>query len=434
MASRGLIALLPFGMFLLLFLGTGIYFQMQGSDFAFYQLPAHVAIIPAIILAFLIAKSRFSNTLENFLRGIGHSDIMTMCLIYLLSGAFSVVGKSIGGVEVIVQFGLFYLPAEVILPGLFIISSLVSMAMGTSMGTIATVLPVAVAMADQGAFALPVAVGAVIGGAMFGDNLSIISDTTIAATRSQNCNMRDKFKINFKIALPAALITSIYYFFSANHTSNVSAPEGSLLSAIPYFLILLLALLGLNVFIVLIIGIIVAGVIGLTLVPSYTVMAYAKDMATGFSNMQEIFILSMMIGGLTALLQNAGGLEYIKSKIYSLAKGKHNHSSFGELMIGMLVFLVNLCTANNTVSIIVTGKLAREISEDYQVNNKRAAATLDIFSCISQGLIPYGAQALLAASTAKISPTSVVANNIYIMLLAVVTTFTIFLNKRRLKN
>ncbi|MCL1035879.1 Na+/H+ antiporter NhaC family protein [Shewanella submarina] len=429
-----IIALLPLFLFLALFIGAGLYFQSLGTDFAFYQLPAPVAILPAIVLALVISKQKLNSAIETFIAGIGHSNIIAMCLIYLLAGAFASVAKATGGVDATVALGLSLIPSELLLPGFFVIAAFIATAMGTSMGTIAAVAPIALGVADQADISLPLMAGAVMSGALFGDNLSIISDTTIAATRTQGCEMKDKFRENLIFALPAALITLILFTFAGQGQAELAAQEIDLIKVIPYLTILVLAVAGLNVFVVLAIGIVLAGATGL-LGGEYGWVTFGKDIYTGFTNMQEIFILSMLVGGLAALMQQQGGLTFVSRQIerviarFSKAKGEASCRA-AELGMAGIAAATNLCVANNTVAIVVSGDIAKDLATKHGVTPKRSASILDIFACIIQGLIPYGAQALLIASTFAISPVEAVSYTWYGMVLAVVAVAIVIVRPR----
>ncbi|WP_257982797.1 MULTISPECIES: Na+/H+ antiporter NhaC family protein [unclassified Shewanella] len=428
------LALTPLFLFLTLFIGAGLYFQNQGVDFAFYQLPSVVAILPAIIFAIIISKQRLNQSIETFLAGIGHSNIIAMCMIYLLAGAFAAVAKATGGVDATVALGLSLVPSSLLLPGFFVIAAFIATAMGTSMGTIAAVAPIALGVANEAQIDLAIMAGAVISGALFGDNLSIISDTTIAATRTQGCEMKDKFKENLIFAIPAAIITLIVFTLVGQGQADVAAQEIDFIKVIPYLTILFLAVAGLNVFVVLTIGILLAGVTGL-LTMDYGVIQFGQDIYAGFGNMQEIFILSMLVGGLAALMQQQGGLSFVSKQIeklitrFSKAKGEASCRA-SELGMAGIVAATNTCVANNTVSIVVTGDIAKDLAEKHGVTPKRAASILDIFSCIIQGLLPYGAQALLVASTFSLSPFEVVTHAWYCMILAVVAVLIVVFRKR----
>lgn len=417
--------------FLLLFMGVGSYLTWQGVEFAFYQLPAPVAVLPAVVLAIALSKESLNRAIEQFLRGVGHSDIMAMCIIYLLAGAFAAVAKATGGVDATVNLGLALLPASLILPGLFVISAFVATAMGTSMGTIAAIAPVALGIAQAADLNLGLTAGVVLSGAMFGDNLSIISDTTIAATRSQGCHMRDKFKENIRIALPAALLALVVFTFSSQTAQSPQTSDIEWLKVLPYLTILVLAVMGLNVFLVLLVGILMAAGVG-GLSDGYSLSTLTKDVYAGFGNMQEIFLLSMLIGGMGELMKQQGGLAFLTQHISRMIdKFARSHSDVqkmraSELGIAGLVALTNVCTANNTVAIIVSGGVAKELAEHNGVTAKRSASLLDIFSCIMQGVLPYGAQALLLDSIFQMSPLSVVSYSYYCFFLAVAALVAVF--------
>lgn len=433
MVKPSALALLPLGVFLALFIGVGSYLTLQGVDFAFYQLPAPVAALPAVIIALLLSKEKLNKAIEQFLQGVGHSDIIAMCMIYLLAGAFAAVAKATGGVDATVNLGLSMLPASMILPGIFVISAFIATAMGTSMGTIAAVAPVAFGIAQAAGIDIALTAGVVLSGAMFGDNLSIISDTTIASTRSQGCQMRDKFRENIRIALPAALVAMVVFAQSSAVTEVPAAGDIEWLKVLPYITILVLAVSGLNVFVVLSLGIVLAGGVGLLSATGYSLSAYAKDIYAGFGNMQEIFLLSMLIGGISELMRQQGGLAYLTqmiSRIIRLFSKEHSNVQnlrASELGIAGLVSLTNCCTANNTVAIIVSGGVARELAEENGVTPRRSASLLDIFSCVVQGVLPYGAQALLLGSVFGLSPLEVVSYSYYCFFLAIAAVVAVLL-------
>lgn len=416
------VALLPLGVFLVLFLGAGIYFNMKGVDFAFYQLPSPVAAMVGIIVAFVICKGSIDEKMDTFVKGVGESNIIIMCMIYLLAGGFSTVAKAMGGVDSTVNFGLSVIPPSLILPGMFIIACFVSTAMGTSMGTIAAVAPIAVDMAVKAHLPLAMAVGAVVGGSMFGDNLSMISDTTIAATRTQGCSMKDKFIMNFKIALPAAILTLVVMIVTGTSGQIPANLQYNVLKIIPYLTVLILALIGMNVFLVLILGIVLAGIIGLA-DGSFTLISFSQKIYEGFGSMQEIFILSLLIGGLAALITKEGGIDYLLDIINRRIKSVKG----AELGIGALVSIADICTANNTVAIVITGPMAKKICDENGVDPRRSASMLDIFSCVWQGIVPYGAQLLLAGSIAKLSPIQIMPHLYYPYLLGIVTLIAIWM-------
>ena len=430
------VALIPLIVFLALFIGVGTYLSLQGVEFAFYQLPAPIAVLPAIIIAFLLSKDKLNRSIEHFMRGVGHQDIIAMCMIYLLAGAFAAVAKASGGVDATVNLGLSAIPTSMILPGLFLISAFIATSMGTSMGTIAAVAPVALGIAESAGMSLPLTAGVVLSGAMFGDNLSIISDTTIAATRSQGCEMKDKFRENIRIALPAALVAIAIFAYNSTATQVPEAGPIEWLKVLPYVTILVLAVSGLNVFVVLTIGILLAGGVGLASIDGYGLTNMAQDVYTGFGNMQEIFLLSMLIGGLSELMRRQGGLAFLTNLVSRMIKtfgsnhSKHANSRASELGIAGLVSLVNGCTANNTVAIIVSGSVARQLAEENNVSPRRSASLLDIFSCVVQGVLPYGAQVLLLGSVFNLSPLEVVANSYYCFALAIAAIAAVFVKHK----
>jgi len=417
-----LIALLPFVVFLGIFLGTGLILTLQGAEFAFYQLPASIAIIPAIFVSLylgkILGKESIDKQIGQFIRGAGHANIMTMCIIYLLAGAFATVAKATGSVDASVQLGLAIFPSYLLLPGLFLVAAFLSTAMGTSMGTIAAIAPIALGFIESAGIDSAIVAGCLISGAIFGDNLSIISDTTIASTRSQGAHMKDKFKINFKFAVPAAIICIIIFASLGQSINYEMTSDAAMIGLIPYIVILVLALSGVNVFVVLAFGIVLAAIIGM-ITNDYQLSTWISDINAGFASMQDIFILSLFIGGLSELIRHQGGLAALTKAIESFARrlspnNKKRAAGFG---IAGLTFFCNFFTANNTVSIIITGETAKDLATDGELSPAQSASLLDIFACINQGLLPYGAQALLLGATLGISPLAVVSHSFYPMIL-----------------
>jgi Na+/H+ antiporter NhaC len=420
--KKSLIALLPFGVFLGIFLGTGVILTLQGADFAFYQLPASIAIIPAvfvaILLGYVVSKQSIDKQIRQFIDGAGHANIMTMCIIYLLAGAFATVAKATGSVDASVQLGLAIFPPYLLLPGLFLIAAFLSTAMGTSMGTIAAIAPIALGFIESAGVDSALVAGCLLSGAIFGDNLSIISDTTIASTRSQGAHMKDKFKINFKFAVPAAMICLVIFATFGESINYEMTSDPAIVGLVPYIVILVLALSGVNVFVVLTLGIVLAAAIGM-LTNGYQLSTWISDINTGFASMQDIFILSLFIGGLSELIRHQGGLAALTQTIESAARklSPNNKKRAAGLGIAGLTFGCNFFTANNTVSIIITGETAKELATDGELSPAQSASLLDIFACINQGLLPYGAQALLLGATLGISPLSVISHSFYPMIL-----------------
>ncbi len=435
MSKPSPLALAPLALFLLFFVGSGLWYQAAGVEFAFYQISAPVAILPAIVLAVALATGPLNERIQTFIRGVGDDTIITMVLIYLLAGAFASVAKAVGGVDATVNFGLSVIPPALVLPGLFLITAFVATAMGTSMGTIAAIAPIAVGLAESTDLSLVLTTATVVGGAMFGDNLSIISDTTIAATRTQGCAMRDKFRVNFRIALPAALLTLVWLWWQSS-AATVQVPGSyELLRILPYLAVLVLAVLGVNVMLVLLVGILLAGGIGLALQSGFGVAQWAKEIYAGYGSMQEILILSLLIGGLGAMMKTQGGLDWVAAQIDRISRrgrGATGRRS-GELSISAAVALTNVCTANNTVAILIAGSLARDIAERHGVDARRSASLIDIFSCVVQGVLPYGAQVLLACSIAKLSPLQLIGSIHYCWLLGIAALVAIALGYPRLR-
>ena len=417
--------LIPFLVFILLYLGTGIFLNMQGVELAFYQLPGPVAAFAGIVVAFIIFRGSITEKFNTFLEGCGHPDIITMCIIYLLAGAFAIVSKAMGGVDSTVNLGITYIPPHYIAVGLFIIGAFISTATGTSVGAIVALGPIAVGLGEKSGVPMPLILAAVMGGAMFGDNLSVISDTTIAATKTQGVEMKDKFRINSYIALPAAILTIILLFIFARPdvVPEAVSHEYNLLKVLPYVFVLVMALVGVNVFVVLTSGILLSGIIGF-IYGDFTLLSYGKEIYNGFTNMTEIFVLSLLTGGMAQMVTREGGIDWVINTVQKFIVGKKS----AKLGIGLLVSLADIAVANNTVAIIITGGISKKISENNKVDLRESAAFLDIFSCVFQGMIPYGAQMLilLGFAAGKVSPTQLIPLLWYQLLLAIFTIIYIF--------
>lgn len=391
--SKGF-TLLPFFVFVFTFLGAGLLLD------DFYALPAPVAVLLGVVVALLLLQGPISAKIETFVRGCGEEKIITMCLIYLLAGAFATVMKAMGGVDATVSLGLSLVPGNYLALGVFLLAAFLSTATGTSVGSIVAMAPIAVGLAQQSGSPLPLLLGALLGGAMFGDNLSFISDTTIAATQTQECKMRDKFRVNLLIAGPAALLTVIFLLIAGQHTTPAEAVLSpaqafSFWQIAPYLLVIGLAVAGVNVFSVLILGSLAAGAVGL-LEGHFGLLTFSQKIYEGFTGMTEIFLLSMLTGGLAAMVSAAGGLQWVLEKV---SKGIKSYRS-AQLGTGAFVSFTNMAIANNTVSIVITGTLARQIAGEYGIDRRKTAALIDIASCITQGLLPYGAQMLILLSFA----------------------------------
>lgn len=423
-------ALTPLLVFLALFFGAGLYFTSHGDAMGFYQLHAPVAILPALALAAFIAWRRGIKPLDTLLSGMGDHNVVLMCLIFLLAGGFVEVSKAIGAVDAIVALGVGNVHPALLLPALFVVAGFISLSLGTSMGTIAAVAPIALGVSDASGLDRALVLGAVIGGATFGDNLSVISDTAIVASRTQGCTMREKFRENFKLALPAAIGTLVLLGF-LGETAPVTTPDAvSPWLILPYLVVLGLAIAGVDVIIVLSIGLVIAGLFGVFLAEDFGFAAYTAHIWDGFESMVEITLLSLLVGGLGALMKAAGGLAWLAQVIGKFARG-HRSRRAGEISIAALSATSDVFTANNTVAILISGGLARDVAQQHGVPPARAASVLDIFACVTQGVLPYGAQILLAASLSQVSPLALVGNVHYSWLLGGITLLTILWPSRR---
>lgn len=428
------IALLPLIVFLTIFLGSGIYHSLIGTEFAFYQIKAPVAALPAIILAALVYRGKLNQGIEEFLKGASHPNLILMFMVFMLAGAFASVSSAIGSVDATVQMGLSVIPPSFVLPMLFVISAFIATAMGTSMGTIAACAPIAFGFAQVTEIPVVYAIGAVVGGAMFGDNLSMISDTTIAATSSQKVQLRDKFRVNVWIAVPASIVTILIYIFNAGSSSPVEYKDFNWILILPYIAVFLLAFSRLHVLAVLTLGVVLSGLFGLFATADFNLLKLNTSIYNGFVGMFEVALLSMFLGGLSAIMQREGGLRWLIERIYALTRlFKVGRQRAGEIGISFLVVFSNLFVANNTVAIILAGDMAREVAKEYGVDPKRAAALMDIFSCVVQGLIPYGAQLLLACSIAKLSPVELIGGVYYCWILAIFAVISIAFRYPKLK-
>ena len=404
-------ALLPIGVFLVIFLGSGI---ITGD---FYAMPAIVAFLIALLVAFIQNRGlSFQEKISIISRGVGDENIITMSLIFLSAGAFSGAVTAAGGVESTVNLGLSILPAKVAVVGLFVIGCFISVSMGTSMGTIAALAPIAVGISEKTGFSLAICIGAVVCGAMFGDNLSMISDTTIAAVKTQGCEMKDKFKENFFIVLPAAIIT-IIIFLVITRNANFKLTEEltyNIFRVLPYILVLVGALIGINVFVVLIGGTVISLIVGVA-TGSLAVGEMFSSVGEGVTGMYDITVISIVVACIVSLVKEFGGIQFILNLIKKSIKGQRG----GEVGIAGLSLLVDMCTANNTVAIVMAGPIAKEISDGFEISPRRSASLLDIFTSVGQGLIPYGAQLLSAASLTGLTPFNIMPYLFYPILMAI---------------
>ncbi|HQC06932.1 MAG TPA: Na+/H+ antiporter NhaC family protein [Kaistella chaponensis] len=419
------LSILPLLLFVGIFLGFGIYNQ------DFYALPSPIAALIGIVSAFVLLKGKVNEKIDTFLKGCGDGKILTMCIIYLLAGAFATVSKATGSVDTIVNLGLNYISAAYFPVGIFVIASFLSFASGTSVGSIVTLGPIVIDLAEKSGSPLGLIGAALLSGAMFGDNLSVISDTTIAATQSLGCEMKDKFRVNFKLALPAAII-AIVILVAIGFSQETSAvpleqKDYNFILILPYLLVIALSIIGINVFVVLFSGLLFAGVLGMGY-GTFGLMDFAKSSYEGFTSMTEIFLLSLLTGGLAALVEKAGGINFLLRNINKIINSKKT----ALLGIGGLVTVANFCVANNTIAILISGKVSKEITEKYGLKPQESASVLDIFACYVQGIIPYGAQILILISLSnfKMSYTDLILNSFYLHLLLVITLISIFFRSK----
>lgn len=394
----------------------------------FYKLPLTVAFLIASAYAICITpKLKLKERINIFSRGAGDENIMLMVWIFVLAGAFAKIADQMGAIDATVNLTLRLLPASMLLPGLFLAACFISLSIGTSVGTVVALTPVAVGIAEQTGAVLPMVVAIVVGGAFFGDNLSFISDTTIVATQTQGCKMNDKFKANIWLAAPAAIIVfTIYIFIGQSVEVPTNMPDVEWYKVIPYLSVLVMAIAGMNVLVVLIIGILLAGGIGI-LSGSFNLMGAVGAMGDGIIGMSELIIVTLLAGGMLALIRHNGGIDYLIRILTLRINGKRG----AKFTIALLVILADLCTANNTIALITVGPMAREIADKYGVDRRMSASLLDTFSCFAQGMIPYGAQLLMAAGLAHITPFEIMGYLYYPIALGIIAVMGILFNYPR---
>ena len=409
------IALLPLIIFVAIFLWSGVQY---GS---FYEFPAPIAVLIGIVAAFFIFhRNGINENVNGFIRGCGNPSILMMCLIALFSGAFSVVTKSIGATDTFVEITKNYLSLQYLYAGVFVIASFLSFASGTSVGAVVSLAPIAAGFVSLPNVNVELIAGSLLGGAMFGDNLSFISDTTIAATQSQGCEMKDKFRMNGKIALPASVLTvlTLIIIGVSIHPSGHSLSQGDApiqwVNLLPYITVIVLAIAGLNVYVTFLIGTLISGLLGFWY-GSFDLLDYCKTVFDGFASMNDIFLVFLFTGGLAYLIEREGGISFLTQKIGKFINTK-GRAFFG---IGFLVALIDAAVANNTVAIVISAPVAKKISEEYKISPIQTASILDISSCVVQGIIPYGAQVLLLIKLlgTDVNYSSMIAQSFYIWLL-----------------
>lgn len=421
--TRGLLALSPLAVFLLLYLATSL---IIGD---FYKMPISVAFVAASAYAVAITRGHtLRQRIDIFSSGAADPNIMQMIWIFVLAGAFAQSASVIGCIDATVNLSLRLLPDNLVPAGLFLGACFISLSVGTSVGTIVALTPVAAGIADTTGADLPFMIAIVVGGAFFGDNLSFISDTTIAATRSQGCSMLDKFRANARIVVPAAVIVLVFYLFwgFGNNQVVIEIPEVQYVKILPYIIVLVSALAGVNVMVVLALGILSTGVVGVAC-GTEDVFQWAGSMGEGIRAMGDLIIITLLAGGLLALIRQGGGIDYILQVLTRRINGPKG----AKFSIAALVSLANVCTANNTIAIITVGKISADIAHRYGIDPRKSASILDTFSCVVQGILPYGAQLLMAASLAHISPLSIIGCLYYPMAVCLCAVASILLSKSK---
>ncbi len=396
--ASGLWALSPLIFFLCLYLGTSIVIN------DFYKVPIAVAFLAASVYAVAIGRGSLPQRVAHFSEGAAHPNILLMIWIFVLAGAFAAAAGAMGAIDATVNLTLRILPGRMLLAGIFLASCFVSLAIGTSVGTIVALVPVVAGIAAKTGAEMPLLVGVVVGGAFFGDNLSFISDTTIAATRTQECAMRDKFRVNFRIVSPAALLVLLLYVFMGWQVQVPAQVEPiEWIKVLPYLIVLVTAVAGVDVILVLVIGLIVTGGIGMA-TGSFGFFDWFGSMGSGIAGMGELIVVTLLAAGMLELIRRGGGIDYLIERLTGRVRTKRG----AELSLAALVSLANFCTANNTVALITVGPIARQIADRFGVDRRKSASILDTFSCLVQGIIPYGAQLLMAASLASLSPLEII--------------------------
>ena len=410
-------ALLPLGVFLVTYVAVSV----AAGDF--YKMPITVAFLLSAITAVAMTRGlNLHRRIDQFCKGAANSNIMLMVLIFILAGAFAQTARAMGAVDATVNLTLSILPGNVVAAGLFLAACAVSVSVGTSVGTIVALTPVAAGLATQTGMPLGLMAAVVVSGAMFGDNLSFISDTTIVATRTQGCKMADKFKTNFAIVLPFAVLTMILYIFAGSSAKTMfEADAVSWVKVLPYLVVLVAAMMSVNVMVVLLLGTVLCGIIGLAC-GSFTVWGWTNAMGVGITNMAELIIVTLLAGGTLELIRYNGGLAWIIQKMTA----KIDSSRGAEMSIAGVVSFANLCTANNTIALVMAGPIAKEIAARFHIAPNRTASLLDIFSCVVQGIIPYGAQLLMAANLAGVPPVGIMKFLYYPYLLGIGALLAIY--------
>lgn len=414
-------ALSPLLVFLLLYLVTSLILQ------DFYKVPITVAFLISSIYALSITKGKLSDNIKIFSKGAGDNNLLLMLWIFILAGAFASSAKEMGGIDAAVNASLRWLPSSAILPGLFLASCFISISIGSSTGTVAALVPIAWGLSGELNIDSALAVGLVVGGAYFGDNLSFISDTTIVATQTQGCKMHDKFRENISLVGPVALLMLVvYYFLGRDVTGLKDVPEVDFLRVIPYLTVIISAMCGINVVLVLMFGLAISGLIGICQ-GSFDLWGWFASIQSGITNMSDLIIMTLLAGGMLSIIRHNGGIDYLLKALTKKINGRRG----GEMSISLMVFLVNLCTANNTVALITVGPIAKDISQRYGINPRRSASILDTVSCFTQGILPYGMQTLMAVSLTALTPIDVFTHLYYPMLIGLAVFLSILFKRNK---
>ncbi|QOD38367.1 Na+/H+ antiporter NhaC family protein [Candidatus Wolbachia massiliensis] len=423
-------AFLPLIIFLILYLGSGTYFSFIGIDNPLHQISPVICLLPALFFAVSRGTDKIQHNIDTIVEGMGNKNTLTMCLIFLFSGAFSVVTQSIGSADTVANLILNFLPAQLLLPGVFLASAFISTAIGTSMGVVALMVPIAVNLAKNGAFGLDIGTATVVGGAVFGDNLSMISDTTIASVSSQGASVKDKLKLNSKVAFIASIITLAYLTVISSNAEIVPTSDLdylSIIKVIPYISLIIMGLFEVTTLATITVNIIIAGVLGITFF-DYNVIRYSNDIYNGFRKVSEIMIFALFIGGLSHIMYKQG-----QKALHKLIDNSSITKTKAEFTIAGIASMFTILVANNTIAILLSGGIAKRLAQKHDITPYRSAYLLDTFACITKGILPYGSQLLLAGSIASVSPISLLTQVYYCFILAAVTIGEIIVNSRKEK-
>ena len=423
--KKAFLALSPLLVFLVLYLVTSLILN------DFYKVPITVAFLASSIYALAITPGKLTDNLKVFSKGAGDNNLLLMLWIFIMAGAFAASAQDMGGIDATVNTALRWLPSSILLPGLFVSSCFISLAIGSSTGTVAALVPIAWGLSSEINVDSALAVGLVVGGAYFGDNLSFISDTTIVATQTQGCRMSDKFRENIKIVGPVAFIMMIAYYFIGKEVKGVGdVPEVDFIRVLPYLIVIVSAMCGMNVVLVLMVGLALTGAIGMYQ-GTFTIWEWLASIQRGISSMSDLIIMTLLAGGMLSIIRHNGGINYLIKALSMNVNGKRG----GEFCISVMVVLVNMCTANNTVALITVGPIAKDISDKYGISPRRTASILDTMSCFTQGLLPYGIQVLMAVqlTAGRLSPIDVVSHLYYPMLIGVAVLISIIIGSKQMK-